>query len=115
METTFRTRALKVALEEEKACRRTYGAEMAKKIRLRLTALRAAEALVDFWPPMSGPERCHALKENLAGQFSMDLKHPYRLLFVATNAPEKTAYPNEVERWTAITSVEIVGIEDTHG
>ena len=37
--------------------------------------------LVDFWPPNSGPERCHELKGDLAGVFSIDLKQPYRLLF----------------------------------
>lgn len=81
MEIEIPDRKLKKALEDEKECRTRFGAEMAKKIRLRLAALEAAESLADFWPPSSGPERCHELKGNLAGTFSMDLKQPYRLLF----------------------------------
>jgi hypothetical protein len=47
---------------------------MMRKIMLRLSELRAAVSLADFWPPMSGPERCHELKGELAGTFSIDLK-----------------------------------------
>ncbi|MCL7169021.1 hypothetical protein MWK01_26915, partial [Escherichia coli] len=72
----------KAALESEAACQKQYGRDMMKKIMLRLSELRAAVSLADFWPPMSGPERCHELKGELAGTFSIDLKQPYRLLFV---------------------------------
>lgn len=41
-------RRLKKALEDDKECKRRFGAEMAKKIRLRLAALEAAESLADF-------------------------------------------------------------------
>jgi plasmid maintenance system killer protein len=106
---------LKAALESEAVCQKQYGRDMTKKIMMRLRELRAADSLVDFWPPESGPERCHELKGNLAGTFSIDLKHPYRLLFVPIeeNAPEDRS--DEKERWAAITKVEIVAIEDTHG
>lgn len=106
---------LKAALESEAACQKQYGRDMTKKIVLRLSALRAAVSLADFWPPMSGPERCHELKGALAGTFSINLKQPYRLLFVPIeeNAPKDRS--NEPERWASITKIEIVGIEDTHG
>src|SRR5437016_11785614 len=89
---------------------RRYGTEMAKKITLRLTALRAAESLGDFWPPNSGPERCHELKGNRAGTFSVDLKQPYRLLFSAIEATVPTDRSNEQERWKSITSIDIFAI-----
>jgi plasmid maintenance system killer protein len=73
---------LNAALESEAACQKQYGRDMMRKIMLRLSELRAAVSLADFWPPMSGPERCHELKGELAGTFSIDLKQPYRLLFV---------------------------------
>jgi proteic killer suppression protein len=106
---------LKAVLETEAACQRQYGRDMMKKIMLRLSELRAAESLADFWPPMSGPERCHELKGELAGTFSIDLKQPYRVLFVPIeeNAPEDRS--DEQHRWASITKVEIVAIEDTHG
>lgn len=106
---------LKAALEDESLCQKHYGRDMTKKIMMRVNQLRAADSLVDFWPPTSGPERCHELKGNLAGTFSIDLKQPYRLLFVPIedNAPEDRT--DEQKRWASITTIEIVAIEDTHG
>lgn len=106
---------LKAALESEAACQKQYGRDMTKKIMLRLSELRAAVSLADFWPPMSGPERCHELKGELAGTFSIDLKQPFRLLFVPIeeNAPKDRS--DEQKRWASITKIEIVAIEDTHG
>ena len=43
--------SLRKAMEDEGLSRRRYGADMAKKLKLRLTALLAAESLADFWPP----------------------------------------------------------------
>ena len=105
---------LRNAVEDQGLCRRRYGADMAKKLQLRLTALRAAESLADFWPPKSGPERCHELKGERAGTFSIDLKQPYRLLFKAirTTPVEDSG---EQQRWKSITSINILAIEDTHG
>ena len=76
MEIRVRDNRLKAALEDESVCKRRYGSDMAKKLKVRLTALRAAESLADFWPPMSGPERCHELKADQSGKFSVDLKQP---------------------------------------
>src|SRR5580700_10499833 len=105
---------LKAVLETETACQKQYGRDMMKKVMLRLSELRAAVSLADFWPPMSGPERCHELKAELAGTFSIDLKQPYRLLFVPLeeNTP-KDDRPDEQKRWASITKIEIVAIEDT--
>ena len=87
---------------------------MAKRLMLRLAVIRAADSLADFWPPRSGPERCHELKGNRVGTFSFDLKQPYRLLFVAIEATLLLDLSNEQQRWRAITSIDILGIEDTH-
>lgn len=104
---------LRNALENESACKR-HGIDMTKKIMLRLSALRAAESLADFWPPKSGPERCHELKGELAGTFSVDLKQPYRLLFRPYGAMLPPDRSDEQERWKSITAIDIFGIEDTH-
>ncbi len=108
---------LKRTIADPKKCVRQYGVQMAKKLRLRLDALEAAESLVDFWPPYSGPERCHELKGNLSGTYSMDAKHPYRLLFRPT---DDASSPSDVDRrggkdyWATIKAVVLVKIEDTH-
>jgi proteic killer suppression protein len=87
---------------------------MTRKLGLRLSALRAADSLADFWPPKSGPERCHELKGDREGTFSIDLKQPYRLLFKPNGtAPQGAA--DEQQRWNSITAIDILAIEDTHG
>ena len=115
MDITTRDKDLRRALDDEATCVRRFGADMTKKLKLRLHALRAAESLADFWPPKSGPERCHELKGELAGTFSIDVKQPYRLLFrpVETAPPEDRS--DEQQRWKSITAIELLTIEDTHG
>jgi proteic killer suppression protein len=113
MEIFFTDKRLQKAAQDEAVCRRQYGVDMAKKLFLRLASLKAAASLADFWPPKSLPERCHELKGELKGMFSVDVKQPYRLLF----RPSKPAadVPDEQQRWKSITAIDIVAIEDTHG
>ncbi len=115
MEIYVRDKKLKAALEDEAICKRRYGMDMTKKLKLRLAALRAAESLADFWPPMSGPERCHELKGDLVGTFSVDVKQPYRLLFTPIEAEPDTDRSDEQQRWRSIKTIDILRIEDTHG
>lgn len=103
---------LRRVVDDDAACRRQYGPDMAKKLALRLASLRAAGSLADFWPPKSGPERCHELKGDRKGTFSVDLNQPYRLLFQPIKEPNVA---DEQERWKSITSIDISAIEDTHG
>lgn len=113
MELYIPDKKLREALEQKSSAIRQYGAEMAKKLHLRRDALAAAESLADFWPPKTKPERCHELVGDLVGVFSVDLKHPYRLLF----KPNEQAQPSEdqLARWKSITKITILRIEDTHG
>jgi proteic killer suppression protein len=110
----YMAKKLKRDIEDDARRQKRYGAEMSSKIKLRMAALSAAESLGDFWPPYFGPERCHELKGDLAGTFSMDLKHPYRLLFIPADLTE-TEFEDEKQRWQTIKSIEITSIEDTHG
>lgn len=115
MEILVKDKKLKASLEDPATCQKLYGKDMAKKIRLRVDALAAAVSLVDLWPPMSGPERCHELKGDLAGLFSVDLKQPYRLLFRSNGVTGADPEVDEKHRWTLIKSIEILSIRDTHG
>ena len=129
MQVRIPDRKLKRELENDAECRRRYGVAMAKKIKLRMDALGAAESLAVFWPPFSGPERCHELQGQLVGTFSMDVKQPYRLLFREDELGKEsgldggkqaeqgssTKEKDERQRWLGIRSIEIKGIEDTHG
>jgi len=93
-----------------------HGPRRAKLIRIRLASLEAAECLSDF-RPKTGPERCHELTGGKRGQerqFSMDLDHPFRLIFV----PDHDHVPLKDDGgldWGAITRITILGVEDTHG
>jgi plasmid maintenance system killer protein len=106
---------LRRALEDEKVRQRVFGTNTAKKLAIRVTALEAADSLADFWPPNSGPERCHELQGKMAGTFSIDLNEPFRLLFrpIELNPPADRS--DEQTRWESIKAIEIVAIEDTHG
>jgi plasmid maintenance system killer protein len=115
MEVSAGDNKLRTAIEDQAACKRQYGMDMSKKIALRIAALQAAESLADFWPPKSGPERCHELKGEREGTFSVDLKHPYRLLFKSTTPENASSFSDDRQRWRSITAIEILEIEDTHG
>ena len=110
-----RNKRLRAALEGEDSCRRHFGAEMCKKLMLRIAALRAADSLAVFWPPKSGPERCHELSGAEVGTFSIDVKQPYRLLFKPVEPEKRADRADERDRWNAITAVELLTVEDTHG
>lgn len=84
---------------------------MAKLIRRRLDELRAASTLEDI---RSLPQtRCHELKGNRAGQLSVDLNHPYRLIFKVAHDPTPRKTDGGLD-WSKVTTILILGVEDTH-
>lgn len=88
-----------------------HGAVQAKLIGLRLTELRAAQTLNDMRNVRRA--RCHELKGNRAGQLSVDLDHPYRLIFEAID-DDGNSIPGRSLDWTRVTAICILGVEDTH-
>jgi proteic killer suppression protein len=114
LDISFNNRKLEKEFQEGARLDRVHGALRAKKIRLRMTGLRAAANLKVFWPPKSGPERCHELTGGKRkGQLSMDLDHPYRLIFVPDHDPIPVHEDGGLD-WFRVTAVKIVGIENTH-
>jgi len=89
---------------------KTWGPIQAKKLRQRLDELRAAPTLEAM---RLLPGRCHELKHDRAGQLSLDLEHPYRLVFEPANDPVPRKQDGGLN-WTAITAVRIIGVIDTH-
>jgi proteic killer suppression protein len=94
---------------DDRALKKKYGPQMARKIRQRLDDLSAADTLSVM---RSLPGRCHELTADLAGTLSVDLVQPQRLLFRPTEPVPRL--PDGGLDWTKVTSIEIVGIEDTH-
>ena|SRR6266567_3939394 len=91
-----------------------HGQIRADKLQSRLSVLREAKALSDLGVPYTGPHRCHELHGTRAGHFSVDLDHPYRLIFKPINDPLPMREQGGGLDWKRITAIEILGIEDTH-
>lgn len=115
MDITFKNKKLEKSFNEGAQLEAAHGQQRVRKIRLRMKELRAAETLMDFWPPKSPPGRCHELTEGKRqGQLSVDLDHPYRLIFVPDHNPVPTKEDGGLD-WAQVTGIKIMGVEDTHG
>ncbi len=90
---------------------RKHGEQRAKLLRRRLDELHAATNLEQL-RPLPGP-RCHELRGNRKGQLSVDLDHPYRLIFVPDHSPPPERDDGGLN-WVQITKVLIIGVVDTH-
>ena len=77
----------------------------------RLSELHAAIALSDI--THLPPARLHELTGNRNGQFSVDLGHPYRLLFIPKNEPTPVKDDGGLDKEN-INRIKIIEIEDTH-
>lgn len=109
MEVFFDDPRLGKMCESDRELRRWCGLERAKKIQLRLKDLQGAETLEDM---RNLPGRCHELKADRAGQLSLDLDGPYRLLF--RPAEETEPGPGGGRDWTKVTAVAVMSVTDTH-
>ncbi|WP_229548556.1 hypothetical protein [Nostoc sp. CHAB 5836] len=54
------------------------------------------------------------MHQNRAGQLSLDLDGPYRLIFEPADQPIPLK-PDGGLDWDKVTAVEILGVENTHG
>ncbi len=111
MEVFFHTTKLKKTCDSEREMLKTYGAPRAKKLKARLMELRAAEHLAQI--PRVPPARCHELTSDRKGQLSVDLDHPYRLIFIPANDPIPRKQDGGLN-WEAVTQIEILAIADYH-
>ena len=84
---------------------------MARKLQQRLMELKAVSCLADI--SKMPPPRCHHLSGDREGQLSVDLEHPYRLLFISANNPVPVTQDGGLD-WANVTEIEIVEIADTH-
>jgi proteic killer suppression protein len=108
---SFHTQRLEKECNDLKLLTRRYGDVQAKLIARRLAELAAADNLAAL---RTLPQiRAHELRGNLAGQISLDVKHPYRLLI----APDYDDPPRKKDGgldWQRTTKVKILGVVDTH-
>ena len=111
MRILFKTRKLQKTCSVSKETIKQFGVKRGLKIQQRLMELKAAETLAEI--SHLPPPRCHELSGNRAGQLSVDLDHPYRLLFIVANEPIPTKDNGELD-WAKVTEIEIIGVVDTH-
>lgn len=107
----FKTKKLQKLCSEQREMQKQLTKSMARKLQQRMGELKAAEALSDI--SHLPPPRCHELTGNRAGQFSVDLEHPYRLLFIPADDPIPYREDNGIDL-DQVTEIEIIDIEDTH-
>ncbi len=111
MKLYYHSKKLEKICTQERAMHKKLGDDMARKLKQRLMELRAADTLSDI--SHRPPPRPHELVENRAGQFSVDLAHPYRLLFIPANEPIPQKEDGGIDR-EQVTEVEIIEIADTY-
>lgn len=80
MEILYRSKKLCKVCTDANVARKEYGDEMARKIHQRIDVIKAADTVEILVQGHIG--RCHLLTGNRAGQYAMDLVHPYRLVFI---------------------------------
>jgi len=104
----FQSQRMEKQCETDRSRSKAFGAQRAKLLKKRLSALVAASNLEEL---RNAPGRLHTLKGDRAGQLSLDLDGPYRLIFepVASAALSESSTP-----WCQITHIRIISIEDTH-
>src|SRR5688572_27055347 len=107
----FRNKKLEKLFNSDKELIKAYGPIQAKKIRARLDDLRDFDRLSNV--PRIPPQCCHELSNNRAGQLSLDVDHPYRLIFVPAHDPRPVKEDGGLD-WSQVTAVEVQGVEDTH-
>ncbi|MEI8172370.1 MAG: type II toxin-antitoxin system RelE/ParE family toxin [Deltaproteobacteria bacterium] len=111
MDIYFRTKKLQKICSEEKEMRKQLGMKCAEKLEQRMMELKAADTLSDI--SYLPPSRCHELTGKRAGQLSVDLENPYRLLFFPANDPIPRLKGGGINR-ARVTKIEIIEIVDTH-
>ena len=111
MDVFFRTKQVQKVCSRDKEMQRELGKACAKKLKQRLAELQAAEVLADI--SHLPPPRLHELTGREKEQFSVDLQHPYRLLFIAADEPVPRKDDGGIDL-ANVKSVEIIAIRDTH-
>jgi len=111
MDIVFRNSRIRKLCNSEKEARSRVGPNCATRLRRRLDELDAASTLEDMRHLPQA--RCHPLRADRVGQFSVDLDHPRRLVFRAVD-DEQARRPDGSLDWSRVTAIEILEVTDTH-
>ncbi|RJP58932.1 MAG: killer suppression protein [Deltaproteobacteria bacterium] len=107
----FKTVKLEKECNNKNLLVKRFGARRANLLKRRLNELQAADTL-DLLRCLP-QARCHELKGNRKGQLSVDLDHPFRLIFEPADNPIPKKKDGGLD-WTKVTKIRVIGVEDTH-
>lgn len=113
MDIRFADRKLEKQCNDARVLLRKHGERRGKLLKNRLAVLAAALSLADIGLPYRGPMRCHELIGDRAGQLSIDLDHPCRLIIRPDHDPPPERAEGGLD-WKRITAIVILEIADTH-
>lgn len=74
--------------------------------------LKAADTLADI--SALPPARCHQLSGDRAGQFAVDVQHPFRLIFEPADDPVPRKEDGGIDL-TRVRAIRILEVTDNHG
>lgn len=109
MDITFKTKRLEKIFNSEGLLKKEYGLPNAKKIMLRMAIFKNSPNLSHV--PSVPPDRFHQLSGTRKGQYAVDLKHPFRLIFKPTLLNSSNSEDIDL---SLVTSIQILGVEDYH-
>ena len=109
MRITFRDEKFRKECGSGSLLNKRHGPTRAKRLIQRLEDLASADTLAVM---RSLPGRCHELHGKDAGHLSLDLDHPYRLLFCPS--ADQAAKPDGGIDWQQVKAIDIIGVKDTH-
>jgi len=111
MELSYQSGKIEKLCTSWRDMQRQLGPQMASRLAQRMAELIAVDNLADLGK-LPGP-RCHELTGPRAGQLSVDLVHPRRLILKPTRMPPPSK-PGGGLDWARVDAVTIVEIADTH-
>jgi plasmid maintenance system killer protein len=110
LDVRFRTRKLQRICNSQAELKRHFG-DMADVIMNRLQVLAMANHLGQV--PHTKPIRRHQLSGVRHGQFAVDLRHPYRLVFRPDHNPMPQRLDGGIDV-NAVIAIEVIEIIDYH-
>lgn len=109
MKIVFRSSRLEALCSSEKALRKKYGPEIARRIAVRISDLDAADTLAEM---RRLPGRCHELKGDRKGDLAIDLYKGRRLIIRPAGA-WKSKDDGGLD-WMSVSTVVVIEIVDYH-
>ena len=111
MEVRFKKSKMAKACSSDAEARKKWGDPMARRLQQRLMELVAADTLADI--SHLPPARYHEEIGDRAGQISVDLVHPFRLIFEPDHDPVPRKPDGGLDRGS-VTRVLVLEVCDPH-